>query len=582
MNLFAHFRHIIIESLDQLTNQGKLPKNLDFSPVTCEPPREASHGDISTNAAMALAKSAKLPPLQIAQDLAALLGEHEDVQRCGVAGPGFVNLTLHAEFWRQHLSFILAQGSHYGDSNLGQGSKVNLEYVSVNPTGPMHVGHSRGAVFGDVLASVMQKSGYDVCREFYINDAGAQANNLARSAYQRYLEALGEDRTEEGQYPGDYLIPVGQALAEKHGPAWVGKPEDAWLGQVRTFATAKMMELIKNDLDKIGVHHDVFTSERALVENKSVDEAFENLEELGLIYVGALEPPKGKLPDDWEPRPQTLFRSTQFGDDVDRPLKKSDGSWAYIAPDIAYHYDKFKRGFKTLIDVLGVDHGGYVKRIRAATKAITQDRAGLEIKLYELVRFMQGGEPFKMSKRSGVFITVEDVVNKVGADVLRFMMLTRKNDAPLDFDFAKVIEKSKDNPVFYVQYAHARACSVLRHAGEAFPGADFSSLALSKTDLSPLTAEDDLAMIKLMAQWPRQVELACEALEPHRLAFYLNDAAAAFHALWAKGKEDAELRFIFPNHKGQTIAKAALVKGVAVIISSGLEVFGVKALEEMR
>jgi arginyl-tRNA synthetase len=582
MNLFAHFRHIIVEALDQLRQQGRLPQGLDFSLITCEPPRDTTHGDIATNAAMVLAKSAKVSPLKIAEILVELLKEHKAVKSCSIAGPGFVNLTLHDTFWRNHLGLILEQGLRYGDSNLGQGVKINLEYVSVNPTGPMHVGHSRGAVFGDVLASVLQKTGYVVCREFYINDAGTQADHLARSVYQRYLEALGEKPTQEGQYPGDYLIPVGQALAQKLGDVWVKKPETLWLEPIREFAIDAMMVLIRGDLDQIGIHHDVFTSERALVQRGAVDETFNKLEELGLIYVGTLEPPKGKLLDDWEPRPQTLFRSSQFGDDVDRPLKKSDGSWAYIAADIAYHYDKFQRGFNSLINVLGVDHGGYVKRINAATKAITQGQANLEIKLCELVRFMQNGEPLKMSKRSGTFITVEDVVSEVGADVLRFMMLTRKNDAPLDFDFAKVIEKSKDNPVFYVQYAHARACSVMRHAAEAFPETNVLSQDLLKAHLELLTAEEDLAMIKLLSQWPRQVELAAEALEPHRLAFYLNDVAAGFHTLWAKGKEDAELRFIFAADKEKTIAKLSLIKGVATVIASGLEVFGVKALEEMR
>ncbi|MBL0942038.1 MAG: arginine--tRNA ligase [Alphaproteobacteria bacterium] len=582
MNLFAHFRHVIVEALNQLTLEKKLPSGLNFSLITCEPPRDPIHGDIATNAAMVLAKAAKISSLIIAKTLVERLKQHEDVKDCNIAGPGFVNITFQNTFWHDHLALILHQGSQYGVSNIGQGIRVNLEYVSANPTGPMHVGHSRGAVFGDVLASVLEKVGYEVCREFYINDAGTQTDNLARSVYQRYLEALGEELTQEVQYPGDYLISVGKDLAQRYGNIWIGKPEAVWLKPIREFAIEAMLALIRRDLAKMGIRHDVFTSERALVEGGAVDDAFHKLEELGLIYVGALEQPKGKILDDWEPRPQTLFRSSQFGDEVDRPLKKSDGSWAYIAADIAYHYDKYQRGFKRLIDVLGVDHGGYVKRINAATKAVTQGQASLEIKLCELVRFMQKGEPLKMSKRSGTFITVEDVISEVGADVLRFMMLTRKNDAPLDFDLAKVIEKSKDNPVFYVQYAHARACSVMRHAAEAFPEMNVLSQDLLKAHLKLITAEEDLAMIKLLSQWPRQVELAAEALEPHRLAFYLNDIAAGFHTLWAKGKEDAELRFIFLTNKEKTVAKLALIKGIATIIASGLEIFGIKALEEMR
>ncbi|MDY0240924.1 MAG: arginine--tRNA ligase [Rhodospirillaceae bacterium] len=584
MNIFKEFHSNILTALNRLQEKGALPAGLDLSKVTAEPPRDPSHGDVATNAAMVLAKAAGMKPVEIARLLADELAGSPDVAGVAVAGPGFLNLRLADAVWRRVLGDVLRAGTAYGDSTMGRGVAVNIEYVSANPTGPMHIGHARGAVVGDALAGLLEKAGYAVTREYYINDAGAQVDVLARSVFLRYREALGETvgAVPEGLYPGDYLVPVGRAIAERDGAKWRDLPESDWLAVFRAEAIAAMMALIKEDLRALGVHHKIFTSERALAEAGKVDAALAFLEERGLVYQGVLEPPKGKTPEDWEPRPQTLFRATQFGDDVDRPLKKSDGSWTYFATDIAYHFDKYRRGFARMIDVWGADHGGYVKRITAAIKAITEGGGALDVKLCQMVNLLKDGQPYKMSKRAGTFVTLRDVVDEVGRDVVRFIMLTRKNDAQLDFDLGKVLEQSRDNPVFYVQYAHARIHSVLRHAREMFAGRDLSPGALASAPLERLTDEAELALIKLMGGWPRMIESAADAHEPHRVAFYLYDLAAAFHGLWNKGKDDATLRFLIEGDEALSLARLALLSGVAQVIASGLAVFGVEPLEEMR
>ena len=501
-----------------------------------------------------------------------------------IAGPGFINLKLSEEFWRARLADILAAGSRYGDSDLGRNEKINVEYVSTNPTGPLHVGHVRGAVFGDALANLLTKAGYDVCKEYLINDAGAQVQALARSTHLRYREALGENigAIPEGLYPGDYLKPVARAIAEADGARWQDIPEADWLPEFERRSVDAMMATIREDLALLGIEQEVFFSERTLHDSGRIDEVLRWLDEHGQIYTGVLEPPKGKKPDDWEPRPQTLFRATDFGDDVDRPLKKSDGSWTYFAADIAYHYDKYLRGFARMVDVWGADHAGYVKRMQAAVRAITEARGDLDVRICQLVKLSRDGVPVKMSKRSGDFVTLREVVGEVGRDVVRFMMLTRRNDAPLDFDFAKVQEQSKDNPVFYVQYAHARIRSVVRNVGRDLPAIDTSLEALAEHDVSPLTDSAELDLIKQLASWPRIVEAAAEAYEPHRIAFYLYDLASSFHALWNKGNEDPSLRFIIADAPELTRARLALLQAVAVVIASGLSVLGVEPAEEMR
>ena len=584
MNLYKDFKNEIAKVLQDLAAAGKVPTGLDPARAVVEPPRDPSHGDLSTNAALVLSKDAGMKPRDFAQLLADGLARLPSVTDVSVAGPGFVNLRLKDDVWRDQLRGILAAGIGYGDSGLGQGDKVNVEYVSANPTGPMHVGHGRGAVFGDALARLLEKAGFAVTREYYINDAGAQVDVLARSAHLRYREALGEEIGEipSGLYPGEYMKDVGQGLAARDGKKWLTAPEAEWLAPVRAFAIEQLMALIKEDLAALGINHAVFASERALVEAGKVNEAFKALDDRGLVYRGTLEPPKGKTPDDWEPREQVLFRATQFGDDVDRPLKKSDGSWTYFASDIAYHYDKFKRGFRSMIDVWGADHGGYIKRMQAAVTAITDKQGSLDVKICQLVNLTENGQPVKMSKRAGTFVTLRDVVDRVGKDVVRFIMLTRKNDAALDFDLTKVLEQSKDNPVFYVQYAHARAHSVFRNAAEEFPGTAMDAASLRGAGLDRLTDADELALIKLMATWPRVVESAAEAHEPHRIAFYLGDLAAAFHGLWNKGNTDVGARFIVKGDAELTKARLALVRGVATVIATGLGVLGVTPVEEMR
>ncbi|MCP4923969.1 MAG: arginine--tRNA ligase [bacterium] len=581
MELFSTFRQNILDLIATLQSEGVFERDLITDKITAEPPRDPSHGDISTNVAMVLSKQVKMAPRAVAEKLLEGLKKNPEVSEVSIAGPGFINLFLHKEVWVQNLKEILTAGPSYGNLTVGQGKKVNVEFVSVNPTGPMHVGHSRGAIMGDVQAALFQKAGYDVVREYYVNDAGSQIKALARAVHSRYLEALGRGSQEMGDYPGDYLIPTGKALADRDGDKWADVEESVWMEAVQAFSIEAMMDLIRADLDDLGIHHDVFSSEKALVEKGKVEEALDFLTSEGLIYEGVLAPPKGKQVDDWEPRPQTLFRSTQFGDDVDRALKKSDGGWTYFASDIAYHLDKYRRGFEILVNVWGADHGGYVKRLDAAVQAITQEKAQFKVHLCAMVKFLENGQPFKMSKRAGTFISIKDVVEKVGRDAVRFMMMTRKSDAPLDFDFAQVIEQSKDNPIFYVQYAHARGCSIERHIQEMFPDLSLEGDSLAQSDFSVLE-EEDLALIKVLASWPRQILIAAQAQEPHRLAFYLNDVAAAFHGLWSKGKEKSELRFVDPDHKELTRARFALVQAVKNVITSGLDIFGIQPVQEMR
>ena len=581
MNLFAEIRSLVIDSLQQMQAQGDLPDGLSFDAVTVEPPRDAAHGDMATNAAMVLAKPSSCKPRDIAQRLATLLSADPRLASVEVAGPGFLNLRLASTLWADVLRAILADPSGYGRATVGAGIKVNVEYVSANPTGPLHVGHTRGAVFGDALASMLDFAGYDVTREYYINDGGAQVDVLARSVYLRYLEAHGQEVAfEDGTYPGDYLIAVGQALKEKVGDSYLGKGEQFWLEDVREFSTLAMMELIREDLLALGVKMDVFYSEKSLYGTGLIEAAIEDLKSKGLIYQGVLEPPKGKKPEDWEPREQTLFRSTDHGDDVDRPVQKSDGSWTYFAPDIAYHYDKVQRGFDQLIDVFGADHGGYVKRMKAAVSALSNDKTSLDIKLTQLVKLFKNGAPFKMSKRAGTFVTLRDLVDQVGADATRFVMLTRKNDAPLDFDFDKVMEQTKENPVFYVQYAHARICSVMRKAQLA--GVAVEDAVLQATDLAGLTDAAELTLAAKLAEFPRLIEIAARSNEPHRIAFYLYDLASEFHALWNKGNEQPELRFLQEGNLATSQAKIALIRATAVVISNGLGILGVQPAQEMR
>jgi arginyl-tRNA synthetase len=581
MNLFSDIRALVIDSLTAMVADAVLPEGLDFANVTVEPPRDPLHGDMATNAAMVLAKPAGQKPRDIADNLAGRLAADPRVSSAEVAGPGFLNLRLDASVWQALPRAILTEGETYGQSTMGQGKRVNVEYVSANPTGPLHVGHTRGAVFGDALASLLAYAGYDVTREYYINDGGAQVDVLARSVYLRYLEAHGQAVAfEDGTYPGDYLIPVGEALMAEVGDAYVDQPEAVWLAEVRSFATDAMMELIREDLAQLGVKMDRFFSEKSLYGTGLIEAAIKDLDDKGLIYTGVLEPPKGKKPEDWEPREQTLFKSTAHGDDVDRPIMKSDGSWTYFAPDIAYHYDKVQRGYDLLIDVFGADHGGYVKRMKAAVSALSGGKTPLDIKLTQLVKLFKNGEPFKMSKRAGTFVTLRDVVDQVGPDVTRFVMLTRKNDAPLDFDFDKVLEQSKDNPVFYVQYANARINSVLRKATEA--GIAIDDATLAAVDLTGMTHDSELAVARKLAEWPRLVEIAARTNEPHRVAFYLYELASDLHVLWNKGNDLPELRFLQDGNTLGTQSKIALARSVSVVISAGLGILGVTPVEEMR
>ena len=581
MNLFAEIRSLVIDCLNHMEMDKDLPEGLSFASVTVEPPRDTAHGDMATNAAMVLAKTSGLKPRDIAEKLASLLLADTRVAFAEVAGPGFLNLRLAPKVWENVLSAILQNPEQYGRAKMGLGKRVNVEYVSANPTGPLHVGHTRGAVFGDALASLLDFAGYKVTREYYINDGGAQVDVLARSVYLRYLEAHGQAVAfEDGTYPGDYLINVGQSLKDKVGDAYVDADEATWLDDIRAFSTAAMMDLIRADLNSLGVHMDVFYSEKSLNGTGKIESAINDLREKGLIYEGVLEAPKGKRPDEWEPRKQTLFKSTDHGDDVDRPVQKSDGSWTYFAPDIAYHHDKVARGFDHLIDVFGADHGGYVKRMKAAVSALSAGSISLDIKLTQLVRLFKNGEPFKMSKRAGTFITLRNLVEQVGADATRFVMLTRKNDAPLDFDFAKVLEQTKENPVFYVQYAHARISSVLRKAIAANIAVDDKTL--NSANLSALTDISEYKLASKLAEFPRLIEISARNNEPHRIAFYLYDLASEFHALWNKGNDHPDLRFLQESNVATSQSKIALIRATAVVISSGLGILGVTPAQEMR
>jgi len=580
MNLFADIRTLVLDSLAILQTEGTLPADLDFTNVAVEPPRDALHGDMATNAAMVLAKPAKSNPRAIAEALAAKLTADPRVTTADVAGPGFLNLTLDPACWTAIVPLAIKSGTDFGRSDMGQGKKVNVEYVSANPTGPLHVGHTRGAVFGDALASLLDFAGYNVTREYYINDGGAQVDVLARSCYLRYLESNGQEVAfEDGTYPGDYLIPVGAALKEKYGDSLVNKPESEWLADLREFGTHAMMDMIRDDLAALNIKMDVFYSEKSLYGSGLIESAINSLKDKGLIYEGVLEPPKGKKPEDWEPREQTLFKSTEHGDDVDRPVQKSDGAWTYFAPDIAYHYDKISRGFDELIDIFGADHGGYVKRMKAAVSALSDGRVPVDIKLTQLVKLFKDGQPFKMSKRAGTFVTLRDVVDQVGPDVTRFHMLTRKQDAPLDFDFDKVLEQSKENPVFYVQYANARIHSVMRKANEA--GQDTSDTFLAGADMSVNTHPAELVLARKLAEWPRLLELAAKHNEPHRVSFYLYELAGEYHSLHNLGKSNPELRFWQSDNTPLSLSKIALIQAVSVVLSSGLGILGVTPMEQM-
>lgn len=583
MNIFKNFQTIIKDIITSLSNDGSLPDGLDLKNITAEAPRDVSHGDIATNAAMVLVKQAKMKPRDIAELIAAELEKQENVDQVDIAGPGFINIRLKTDFIQNQVSIILDKGLDYGRSTYGNNEKVNVEYVSANPTGPLHVGHCRGAVFGDALATLLDYVGFDVAKEYYINDAGGQINTLAQSAYHRYLEALGEDVGEipEGLYPGKYLIPVGKALAKKYGVDLKNKDESEWLEDLKAFASSAMMDLVRDDLETLGIKHEVFFSEKSMHDNGDIQKGLEALEDKGLIYTGILEAPKGKLPDDWEERPQTLFKSTQFGDDVDRALKKSNGDWTYFAADVAYHKNKMDRGFNQQIDVWGADHGGYVKRVQSVLTALSDGNASLDVRLCQMVKLMRDGEPVKMSKRSGNFITLRDIVDEVGKDVVRFIMLTRKNDASLEFDFTKVTEQSKDNPVFYVQYGHARVYSVLKKAQEAIKNLDVSDDGLKKANLSLLNDESELQLIKAMVNWPRIVESAAISHEPHRISYYLYDLASEFHGLWNKGNDRVDLRFIIDDNTDITIARLAMIRAFSNIIASGLGILGVEPVNEM-
>ena len=586
-NIFAEMLDRVRRTSDELIAARVLPAGVDLSRVTIEPPRDPAHGDMATNAAMVLAKDAGKKPRELADALAEKLRADELVAKVDIAGPGFINLTLKPSAWITTLRGAVELGAQFGKRDIGAGAPINVEYVSANPTGPMHVGHCRGAVFGDALANLLAFAGFKVTREYYVNDAGAQVDQLARSAYLRYREALGEDvgAIPEGLYPGDYLKPVGVALAAEYGDALTKKTEADWLPDVRKKAIEMMMASVRADLAALNIEFDIFYSERSLIEGgvDLVAATIDWLRARDYVYEGRLPPPKGALPEDWEDREQTLFRSTAFGDDIDRPLKKSDGSYTYFASDIAYHRSKLERGFRSLIDVWGADHGGYIKRMQAAVAALSDRRAELDVKLVQLVKLLRAGEPVKMSKRAGEFVTLREVVDEVGRDAVRFMMLFRKNDATLDFDLAKVIEQSRDNPVFYVQYGHARGQSVFRNAREAFPDlpADMINL-LDAANLDRLSDPAELALMRQIALYPRVVEGAAAAHEPHRIAFYLYDLASEFHSLWTLGNASPHLRFIIQNDRKLTLARLVLIRGVVTVLASGLALLGVAAPDEMR
>ena len=589
MNLFADMHGLVNDSLLRLVEEGVLPPGLDMRDAAGGqdyvlpegPPRDAAHGDMATNAAMVLAKRAGMKPRDIAGPLAAKLAEDSRVASADVAGPGFINLRFDDAFLQSAIPAALKAGPDFGRSRMGRGRRVNIEYVSANPTGPLHVGHTRGAVFGDALARLMTYAGWEATREYYVNDGGAQVDALARSVYLRYRQANGaEADMSEGFYPGDYLIPVGEALAAEFGDTFMEAPESEWLEPFRDRAVKAMMDLIRDDLARLGVEMDFFFSERSLYGDGRIEAALDALGDRGLIYEGVLDPPRGKAPEDWEPRPQTLFKSTEYGDDVDRPVKKSDGSWTYFAPDVAYHHDKVERGFDQLINVFGADHGGYVKRMKAAVAALSDERVPLEIHLCNLVRLLRNGKPCKMSKRAGTFVTLSDVIDEAGPDATRFTMLTRKNDAPLDFDFDRVREQTRENPVWYVQYASARTHSVFARAAEAGIAADDSALA--EADFSLLVHPADRALIRKAAEFPRSIQMAAHHREPHRIAFYLYDLASEFHAHWNLGAAEPELRAVQPDDVRVSLARLALYRSVRVVIFAGLDILGVTPMTEMR
>ena len=574
MNIFNQFENHIKKIYDTLVASGKLEAGHDLSKMTVELPRDEAHGDLATNIAMVTAKSAKMNPRALAALYAAELEALDEVDAVEIAGPGFLNLRLPHGIWQAQLRDIHEKSSDYGRSDMGQGQHINVEFVSANPTGPLHAAHARGAIFGDALSHLLEFAGYKVTREYYINDAGTQVNVLARSAYLRYREAFGDEVTiPDGLYPGEYLKDVGQALKDKFGEAFLDADEADYSEPIKAFALDMIMQGIQADLEQLGVRMDLFSSEKALTIDGKVQAALDSLAEKGLIYRGVLEPPKGELPDDWEAREQLLFKATEFGDDVDRPLQKSDGSWTYFASDIAYHWDKFQRTNGKLIDVWGADHGGYVKRMKAATKAISGAEDALDVKLCQLVTLLDNGQPVKMSKRAGTFVTLSDVMDAVGADVMRFIMLTRRNDQSLEFDYAKVTEKSRENPVFYVQYAHARARSVFRQEGAIH--------AFEDADLGLLSHELELRLIKQLASWPNLVQAAAKMHEPHRIAFYLMELAASFHSLWNGGRDDVSLKFIQSDDEAVTIARLYLVNAVSIVIRSGLGLLSIDAAEEM-
>lgn len=584
MNVFEFVRGQIVAVVASLVERGQLRNVADLSKIVVEPPKDTSHGDMATNVALVLSKEAGISPRELAELLVPLIIKIEGVSHAAIAGPGFINLMLADTLYHDVLKNILSSGLEFGRSTVGQGEAVNVEYVSANPTGPLHVGHGRGAVFGDALASLLGSANYSVVREYYINDAGAQVDVLARSAFLRYCEALGQDIGEipDGLYPGDYLKPVGSALVASYGDRLTGLPESEWLDIVRSKAIEMMLDLIKEDLAVLGIRHDLFFSERSLALGGKdvIRTTIDDMINRNLVYQGRLLPPKGAPVEDWEDREQTLFRATDFGDDVDRPLLKSDGSYTYFAADIAYHRSKFDRGFSNMIDVWGADHSGYIKRMTAAVNAVSGGKAALDVKICQLVRLLRDGQPVKMSKRSGDFVTLREVVDEVGADAVRFMMLFRKNDASLDFDLSKVVEQSKENPVFYVQYAHARCCSIRRQAENVFNGDDLRELHSS--DFTQLCDVFEKAVIRRLSQYPRLIEAAALAHEPHRIAFFLYDLAADFHALWNRGKDDPGMRFIVEDNKVVSLARLGLVESVKFVIASGLGVLGVSAPQEMR
>ncbi|MEC7304769.1 MAG: arginine--tRNA ligase [Pseudomonadota bacterium] len=574
MNIFKFFEEEFKSIVDDLKSSGGLPADLDTSRVVFELPREASHGDLACNAAMVLAKPAGMKPRDLAEVISAKIDGIAGVTSVEIAGPGFINIRVEPRLWAQEIDDIIAAGTDYGRNDSGAGKPVNVEYVSANPTGPLHAAHARGAVLGDAMAGLLEFCGWDVTREYYINDAGAQVDTLARSAHLRYCEALGRKIGEipAGLYPGAYLVEVGEKLAAAHGEAFLDADEAEWLEPVRSFTIDAMMDGVRQDLAALGIGMDRFSSERALVDSGAVAAAIDRLTAEGHVYRGILEPPKGKEPEDWEPREQLLFRASQFGDDTDRPLQKSDGSWTYFASDVAYHMDKLDRTGGPLINIFGVDHGGYVKRMNAAVEALSGRKGMLDIRLCQLVNLMDNGRPVKMSKRAGTFVTVRDVIDSVGADVIRFIMLTRRSEQTLDFDFARVTEQSRDNPVFYVQYAHARACSVLRQAGDDPAG---------EAAADRLDHPAEMEVLRQLASWPKLVVSAANAHEPHRIAFFLMDLAASFHALWTAGREAPELRFIREDDPSLTAARLRLVKATALVIRSGLGVLAIEAREEM-